>query len=64
MFSDNPFKKSGLPILAESTRIENETFQNQTAPSEANFKTYLIGSTKWSYGKERRKFCFNLKDLL
>ena len=36
-------------FLVECTKIENTSFPYKTAISEANFKTYRIVSTKWTY---------------
>ena len=46
------FKKTGVPFLVESTKIENATFSKKTAPSEPSAKTNRKGSTKWTYHKE------------
>ena len=43
------FKKLEYCFLVESTKIENASFQNKTAISEAIAKTM---STKWTYHKE------------
>ena len=48
-------KKLGYWVLVESTNIENATFSYKTALSEANIKTYRMGSTKWIHHKE---WCF------
>ena len=40
---ENLFQKTGVPFLVESTKIE----------SAANVKTNRMGSTKWTYRKER-----------
>ena len=66
------FKKLKHPFLFESTKIENGTFSYKTALSEAYAKTNRMGSTKWTYLKERsfasnyfilfyKKFCFSLR---
>ena len=47
------FKKLEYRFLVESTKIDNITFPYKTALSEANVKTNRIGSTKWTYHKER-----------
>ena len=47
------FQKTGVPFLVESTKIESATFPHKTALSEANVKTNRMGSTKWTYRKER-----------
>ena len=43
------FSKS---FLVESTKIENATFPYKTTLSEANVKTYRMGSIKWIYHKK------------
>ena len=40
-------------FLVESTKIKNASFPYKTAMLEANVKVNRIGSTKWSYQKER-----------
>ena len=50
---ENLFQKTGVPFLVESTKIESATFPHKTALSEANVKTNRMGSTKWTYRKER-----------
>ena len=45
----NSFQKADI----ESTKIENATYLYQTALSEANVKINRMGSTKWTYYKER-----------
>ena len=52
MKNANPFQKSGVPFLVESTEIENAIFPYKTALSEAYIKTNRIESTKWIYHKE------------
>ena len=47
------FKKLEYRFLVESTKIDNITFPYKTALSEANVKTNRMGSTKWTYHKER-----------
>ena len=47
------FKKVEYRFLVESTKIDNITFLYKTALSEANVRTNRIGSTKWTYQKER-----------
>ena len=37
----------------ENTKIENGSFPCKTAMSEANGKANRMGSTKWTYHKER-----------
>ena len=49
----NPFRKAGVPFLVESTQIENAIFLHKTTLSKANVKTNRMGSTKWTYHKER-----------
>ena len=46
------FTKLKDHFLIESTKIENATFPQKTALSEANVKTNRMGSTKWTYHKE------------
>ena len=48
-----PFKKLEYHFLVESTKIDNITFPYKTALSEANVKKNRMGSTKWTYHKER-----------
>ena len=64
------FKKLEYRFLVESTMIESATFPYKTVLSEANVKTNRMGSTKWTYHKERTfastyfifsKFCFRLR---
>ena len=66
------FKKLKHPFLFESTKIEKGTFSYKTALSEAYAKTNRMGSTKWTYFKERsfasnyfilfyKKFYFSLR---
>ena len=61
-------KKLEYHFLVESTKIENATWK--TPLSEASVETYRMGSTKWTYRKERsfakncllfRKCCFSLR---
>ena len=47
--SDNPFQKTGLLFLVESTKIEKTSFPYKTAISEANVKTIKIVTIKWTY---------------
>ena len=47
------FEKLEYRFLIESTKIENATHLYKTALSEANVKTNKMGSTKWTYHKER-----------
>ena len=67
------FKKLEYRFLVESTKIENASFLYKTALSEANVKTNRMGSTKWTYHKERSfasnyfiflKILFQFKNLL
>ena len=44
-----------IAFLVESTKIENGTFPCKTSLSEANIKTNIMGSAKWTYHKE---WCF------
>ena len=46
-------KKLDYRFLVESTKIENTSLPYKIALSEANFKTYRMVSTKWTYHKER-----------
>ena len=66
-------KKLEYCFLVESTRIEYISFLYKIAMSEANFKTNRMGSTEWTYHKERSiasnyfifcKFCFSLRTSL
>ena len=68
--NENFFQKPGVPFLVESTKIENASFPYKTAILEANIKTDVIVSTKWTNHKERSlasnysifwKFCFTLR---
>ena len=48
------FEKNWSAVfLDESPKIENTTFPYKTVLSEANDKTNRMGSTKWTYHKER-----------
>ena len=47
--NENLFLKTGVPLLAESTKIENAKFLFKTALSEANVKTNRTGCTKCTY---------------
>ena len=47
------FKKLENSFVVNSTTIESVTHPYKTALSEANFKTNKMGSTKWTYYKER-----------
>ena len=71
--NENPFQKNGVPILVESTKIENVSFAYKTAISETNVKINRMMSTKWTYHKERSfasnyfiflKILFQFKNLL
>ena len=42
------FKKLEFRFSVESTKIENATFPNKTAPSEANGKTNRMERIKWT----------------
>ena len=44
--NENLFKKTGVPFLDESTKIENASFPFKTAILEANVKTNWMVSTK------------------
>ena len=67
------FEKNWSTVfLDESTKIENGTFPYKTVLSEAKDKTNRMGSTKWTYHKERSfhsnyftvsKILFLLKNL-
>ena len=46
-------KKLEYCFLVKSTAIENATFAYETDLSETDFRTNRIGSTKWTYYKER-----------
>ena len=71
--NENLFQKTGVPFLAESSKIEKTSFSYKTTMSEASVKTSRMGSTKWTYRKERSfasnyfiflKVLFQLKSLL
>ena len=47
------FKKLEYCFLAESTKIDNKTFADKTALSEATVKTNRMGSTKLTNHKEQ-----------
>ena len=51
------FKKLEYRFLLESTKIDSITFPYKTALSEANVKTYRMGSTKVTFHKERSFAC-------
>ena len=40
-------------FLVENTKIENASLPYKTSMSEANVKTNIMASTKWTYHKER-----------
>ena len=46
-------KKLEFRFLVEITRIENATFPYKMALPDTNVKTNRMGSTKWTYRKER-----------
>ena len=50
---ENLFQKTGVPILVQSTKIENASFSYKTVMSEANVKTNTIVRTKWTYHTEQ-----------
>ena len=56
------FNKLEDYFLVEIIMIENASFPYKTAMSETNVKTNRMGSTKWTYHKERsfvsNKFIF------
>ena len=45
------FKKLEYHFLVETTKIENTSFPFETALSEANVKTNIMATTKWTYHK-------------
>ena len=47
------FKKLEYCFLVDTTTTENATFLCKTASSKANVRTNYMGSTTWSYQKER-----------
>ena len=47
------FEKLEYRLTVESTMIESATFLFKTAMSKVNVKTNRMGSTKWTYHKER-----------
>ena len=55
----NFFKKLEYIFFVQSIKIENATLPYKTALSETNVKTNGMGSTKWSYHKERSFFSNN-----
>ena len=48
----NFFKKLEHGFLAETPKIEKTSFPFKTALSEANVKTNVMATTKWTYHKE------------
>ena len=50
------FKKLEHCFLVESTKTESASFPYKTAMSETNVKINRMGSTKWTYHKERSFF--------
>ena len=67
------FKKLEYLLLVESTKIENATILYKTTLSKANVNANRMGSTKWTYHKERRfasnyfifsKILFQFKNLV
>ena len=49
----NLFQKTGISFLVQSAKIETGIFPYKTALSEANVKINRMGSTKWTFHKER-----------
>ena len=47
------FKKLEYRFLLEGTEIESASISYKTAISEANAKTNIMVSTKWTYQQER-----------
>ena len=47
------FEKLQERFLAESTKIEKQSFPYKTAISEANVKTNRMVTTNWTYHTER-----------
>ena len=71
--NENLFRKTGLPFLVESTKIENASFPYKTSLLEANVKPNRMVISKWTYHKERSfasnyfiflKFCFSSRGFL
>ena len=61
------FSKNWTTVfLVEKARIINATFPYNIALSEANAKTNRVGSTIWTYHKERSfaSNCFNFPKIL
>ena len=52
------FKKQEQHFLVETTEVENTSFPFKTALSEANVKTNIMATTKWTY---HREWCFASK---
>ena len=48
------FSKLEYRFLIEITKTQNTIFLYKTVLLEANVKTNRVGSTKWTYHKERR----------
>ena len=51
--NENFFQQTRVLFLVESIKIEGASFPYKTAMWETNVKTNIIGSTKWTYHKER-----------
>ena len=51
--NENLFRKTGLPFIVESTKVENPSFPYKTSLLEANVKTNRMVISKWTYHKER-----------
>ena len=47
------YKKLEYCFLVDTTTTESATFPYKTASSKANVRTNCVGSTTWSYQKER-----------
>ena len=52
MKNTNTFQKARVPVLVESTKIENTTLPYETVLPVVNVKTNRMRSTKWTYDKE------------
>ena len=50
--NENPFSKTGVRFLVESTKTENASFSCKTAISKADVKTNRMVNTKWTYHKK------------
>ena len=50
--NENPFPKTGVRFLVESTKTENASFSCKTAISKADVKTNRMVNTKWTYHKK------------